>query len=67
MSSVHALSLFGEVGHFTERSGFLELCVICEKLMVYRVALMFMKLCLSSGPHPSAGQEPDFQQSQTDQ
>ena len=22
---------FGEVGHFTERSGFLELCVICEK------------------------------------
>ena len=26
-----------EVGHFTERSGFLELCVICEKLMVYRV------------------------------
>ena len=33
MSSVHA----GEVGHFTERSGFLELCVIFEKLMVYRV------------------------------
>ena len=28
---------FGEVGHFTERSGYLELCVICEKLMVYRV------------------------------
>ena len=30
---------FGEVGHFTERSGFLELdmYVICEKLMVYRV------------------------------
>ena len=28
---------FGEVGHFIERSGFLELCVICEKLMVYRV------------------------------
>ena len=27
---------FGEVGHFTERSGF-QLCVICEKLMVYRV------------------------------
>ena len=24
---------FGEVGHFTERSGFLELCVICKKLM----------------------------------
>ena len=28
---------FGEVGHFTERSRFLELCAICEKLMVYRV------------------------------
>ena len=28
---------FSEVGHFTERSGFLELCVIWEKLMVYRV------------------------------
>ena len=28
---------FGEVGHFTERSRCLELCVICEKLMVYRV------------------------------
>ena len=28
---------FGEVGHFIERSGFLELCVICEKLMIYRV------------------------------
>ena len=35
MSSVHALSSL--VGHFTESSGFLELCVICEKLMVYRV------------------------------
>ena len=32
------IEFFGEVGHFTERSGFLELCVICEKLMVYRVA-----------------------------
>ena len=31
------IGLFGEVGHFTERSGFLELCVICENLMVYRV------------------------------
>ena len=30
------IEFFGEVGHFTERSGFLELCVICEKLMVYR-------------------------------
>ena len=28
---------FGEVGHFIERSGFLELYVICKKLMVYRV------------------------------
>ena len=31
------IEFFGEVGHFTERSGFLELSVICEKLMVYRV------------------------------
>ena len=31
------IEFFGEVGHFTERSGFLELCAICEKLMVYRV------------------------------
>ena len=31
------LEFFGEVGHFIERSGFLELCVICEKLMIYRV------------------------------
>ena len=28
---------FGEVGHFTERSGFLKLCIIYEKLMIYRV------------------------------
>ena len=27
---------FGEVGHFTESSGFMELCVIREKLMIYR-------------------------------
>ena len=26
------IEFFGEAGHFTERSGFLELCVICEKL-----------------------------------
>ena len=32
------IGLFGEVDHFTERSVFLELCVICEKLVVYRVA-----------------------------
>ena len=31
------IEFFGEVGHFIERSGFLELSVICEKLMVYRV------------------------------
>ena len=31
------IEFFGEDGHFTERSRFLELCVICEKLMVYRV------------------------------
>ena len=31
------IEFFGEVSHFTERSRFLELCVICEKLMVYRV------------------------------
>ena len=31
------IEFFGEVGPFTERSGFLELCVICEKLMVYIV------------------------------
>ena len=33
MSSVHALSSLVRL----VRSGFLELCVICEKLMVYRV------------------------------
>ena len=31
------VEFFSEVGHFTERSGFLELCVVCEKLMVYKV------------------------------
>ena len=31
------IEFFGEVVRFTERSGFLELYVICEKLMVYRV------------------------------
>ena len=29
---------FGEVVHFTETGGFLELRVICEKLTVYRMA-----------------------------
>ena len=28
------IEFFSEVGHFTERSGFFELCVTCEKLMV---------------------------------
>ena len=31
------IEFFGEVGHFTERSGFLELCIIRKKLMIYRV------------------------------
>ena len=31
------VEFFGEIGHFTKRSGFLVLCVICEKLMVYRL------------------------------
>ena len=30
--------LFGEVVYFTERGGFLELRVICENLMIYRMA-----------------------------
>ena len=32
-----SIEFFGEVDHFTDRSRFLELCVICEKLMVNRV------------------------------
>ena len=31
------IEFFSEVVHFTKTSGFLELCVIFEKLMVYRV------------------------------
>ena len=31
------IEFFGEVVHFTDRRRFLELCVVCEKLMVYRV------------------------------
>ena len=31
------IEFFGEVGHFTERSEFLELCIIRKKLMIYRV------------------------------
>ena len=40
MSYVHALSSL--VRLVTERSGFLELCVICEKLMVYRLEWLAM-------------------------
>ena len=32
---------FGEVGHFSQRGGFLELCVICEKLTVYRMDISY--------------------------
>ena len=35
------IEFFGGVGHFTERSRFLELYVICEKLMVYRVVYSY--------------------------
>ena len=31
------IELFGEVSHFSERGGFLELCFTREKLMIYRV------------------------------
>ena len=31
------IEFFGEVDHFTERSGFLKLCIIRGKLMIYRV------------------------------
>ena len=34
---VCVFEFFGEVGHFTKRSGFLELCNIRKKLMIYRV------------------------------
>ena len=37
------IELFGEVAHFTERSGFLELCVICEKLMVTEWLAMILE------------------------
>ena len=39
------MEFFGEVGHFTERSRFLELCVICKKLMVYRVVSYIGERC----------------------
>ena len=31
------IEFFDEVGNFTERSRFLELCIIRKKLMIYRV------------------------------
>ena len=31
------IEFFGEAGNFTERSGFLELCIIHKKQMIYRV------------------------------
>ena len=34
---------FGEVGHFTVRSGFLELCVICEKLIFMEWLAMILE------------------------
>ena len=34
------IEFFGEVGHFTERSGFLELCIIRGKLMIYRARMV---------------------------
>ena len=31
------IRFFGEIGTFTERRGYLELCIIRKKLMIYRV------------------------------
>ena len=50
------IEFFGEVGHFTERSGFLELCVIREKVMIYRVVSYDIRKRCSvqdkeNGPH----------------
>ena len=39
------IAFFGEVGPFTERSGFLELCAICEKLMVFTEWLAMILEC----------------------
>jgi len=33
------IEFFGAAGHFTERGRYLELCIICEKLMIYRVVI----------------------------
>ena len=43
------IEFFGEVVHFSERSGFLELCVICEKLMVYRVVSIQLRYLKGEG------------------
>ena len=43
------IEFFGEVVHFTERSGFLELCVICEKLMVYRMVSIQLRYLKGEG------------------
>ena len=37
------IEFLGEVVHFTERSGFLELCVICEKLMFTEWSAMILE------------------------
>ena len=50
------IQFFDEDGHFTERSGFLELCVIYEKLMVYRVLAMISErgvVCRANRTGPS--------------
>ena len=39
------VEFFGEVGHFTERSRFLEPCVICKKLTVYRLVTYIRERC----------------------
>ena len=39
------IEFFGEVGHFTERSGFWELCIIRKKLMIYRVVSYIRERC----------------------
>ena len=37
------IEFFGEVGQFTERNGFLELCVICEKLIFMEWLAMILE------------------------
>ena len=40
-----SIEFFCEAGHFTKRSGFLELCIIHEKLMIYRVVSYIRERC----------------------